>query len=57
MTFWTIVEDFCRHIVAHRAMADVRAMKQIFTSALLARLTLHNKAELHKTWSDKTTIA
>ena len=38
-------------------MKDVRAMKKIFTSTMLepvlAQLTLRNKAELHKTWSDK----
>ena len=45
------------HAVAHRAMADVQAMKEIFASSklepLLARLTLHSKSEIYKTWSSK----
>ena len=43
--------------IAHRAMADVRAMKDVFTSSnlapLLAKLTLRSKSEVHKAWSSK----
>ena len=43
--------------IAHRAMADVRAMKDVFTlsslAPLLDKLTLRNKSEVHETWSCK----
>ena len=43
--------------IAHRAMADVRAMKDIFTlsslAPLLNKLTLRNRSEVHETWSSK----
>ena len=43
--------------IAHRAMADVRAMKNLFTLSSLAvlfdKLTLRNKSEVHETWSCK----
>lgn len=45
------------YAVAHRAMADVRAMKEVFASSklepLLARLTLRSKSEIYKSWSSK----
>ena len=43
--------------IAHCAMADVRAMKDVFTSSnlapLLAKLTLRSKSDIHKAWSSK----
>ena len=43
--------------IAHRAMANVRAMKDVFTSSnlapLLAKLTLRSKSEVYKAWSSK----
>ena len=43
--------------IAHRAMADVRAMKEVFTlsslAPLLDKLTLRNRSEVHETWSCK----
>ena len=46
------------YAVAHHAMADVRAMKEVFASSklepLLARLTLRKKARFTiKSWSSK----
>ena len=43
--------------IAHRTLADLRAMKDMFTlsslAPLLDKLTLRNISEVHKTWSSK----